>query len=160
MTRFSSIYLLNITNICSWNYIALSIVLLIFKATLYFKREHFKTGIAVATTAMLVMYTLNSSISSKLPRTSIIKFIDVWITYGLCIHFLILILLVVIEHLPETGKVGHLKVSTVRYEQPNGQEIPLSRRDVTEIFARKTLPSIQTIFVTCYIISALIIYNK
>ena len=142
------------------NYKTFSVFLLIFKATLYFKKEHFKTGVAVATTAMLVMYTLNSSISSKLPKTSIIKFIDVWITYGLSIHFLILILLVVIEHLPEAGKVRHLKESTAGYGQPGAQEIPLSRRDIAEIFARKTLPSIQIIFVTCYIISALIIYNK
>ena len=106
------------------------------------------------------MYTLNSSVSAILPKTSIIKFIDVWITYGLCVHFVILILLVVMEHLPKTGKVRHVTASTAGIGQPNGQEIPLSRRDVTEIFARKTLPSIQIIFVTCYMISALIIYNK
>ena len=50
---------------------------------------------------MLVMYTLNHSIASKLPQTAKIKFIDIWIIFGLFLHFLILILLVLIEHLPD-----------------------------------------------------------
>ena len=54
---------------------------------------------------MLVMYTLNQTVSSKLPQTSMIKFIDVWIIYGLFLHFVILVLLILIEHL-----YPHLKV--------------------------------------------------
>ena len=63
-----------------------------FQATLCFKREHFKISIPVAITAMLVMYTLNNSVSSKLPQTSMIKFVDIWICYGLFLHFVILLL--------------------------------------------------------------------
>ena len=70
------------------------------QATLYFSKEHFKTSIPVSITAMLVMYTLNNSVASKLPQTSTIKLIDIWIIYGLFIHFLIIILLVLIEHTP------------------------------------------------------------
>ena len=54
---------------------------------------------------MLVMYTLNNSISSKLPQTSDIKFIDIWIIFGLLLHFVIIILLILIEHLPDETNI-------------------------------------------------------
>ena len=73
--------------------------------TLYFKKEHFKTAIPLAITSMLVMYTLKGSITSKLPATSYIKFVDIWLLYGLLIPFFILLLLGLIEHLPAKSKV-------------------------------------------------------
>ena len=75
------------------------------KATVYFHKEHFKTAIPLAITSMLVMYTLKGTISSKLPNTSYIKFIDVWLLYGLMIPFVTLILIILVEHLPNQGKV-------------------------------------------------------
>ena len=73
--------------------------------TLFFKKEHFKTAIPLAITSMLVMYTLKGSVTSKLPATSYIKFVDIWLLYGLLVPFFILLLLVLIEHLPEKPKV-------------------------------------------------------
>ena len=130
-------------------------MLLIFQATLYFKREHFKTSIAAAMTAMLVMYTLNGSISSKLPQTSTIKFVDIWIIYGLCIHFLILILLVLLEHLPDQDKVVFMEES----KSAQIQKTNSSPKDKVKLFATKILPIIQILFVTCYMISSFIIYH-
>ena len=127
----------------------------IFQATLFFKSEHFKTSIAAAMTAMLVMYTLNGSISSKLPQTSTIKFIDIWIIYGLCIHFLILILFVLIEHLPDQDKVVFMEES----ESAKIQKTNLSTKAKVKHFATKILPIIQVLFITCYMISSFIIYH-
>ena len=106
-------------------------------------------------TAMLVMYTLNGSISSKLPQTSKIKFIDIWVTYGLCIHFLILILLVLLEHLPDQDKVVFLEES----KSAQIQKTNSSTKVKVKFFATKILPIIQVLFVTCYMISSFIIYH-
>ena len=125
--------------------------------TLYFKQEHFKTSIPVAMTAMLVMYTLNNSISSKLPQTSNFKFIDVWIIYGLSLHFLILVLLVLIEHPPGQRKVIFLDDS--KAERKRRRQRSLSAQKVTRIFARNVLPVLELFFIISYFTCAWVIYN-
>ena len=82
-----------------------SFLFLGFQAAVYFKKENFKSAIPLAITAMLVMYTLKGSISSQLPATSYTKFIDIWLLYGLLMPFLILIVIVLIEHLPDNSQV-------------------------------------------------------
>ena len=119
--------------------------------TLYFKSEHFKTSIPVAITAMLVMYTLNNSISSKLPQTSSIKFIDIWIIYGLFLLFLIIVLLVSIEHLPQDNKILF-----VDKEKKNTKSLQLT----VKIFAQYFLPVFELAFIVLYFISACCIYFR
>ena len=75
------------------------------KVAVYFDKEHFKVAIPLTITAMLVMYTLKASISSQLPPTSYIKFVDIWLLYGMLIIFFILIVIVLVEHLPGTSQV-------------------------------------------------------
>ena len=122
---------------------------------MYFSKEHFKTSIPVSITAMLVMYTLNNSVASKLPQTSTIKFIDIWIIHGLFIHFIIIILLVLIEHLPGTTNL-------VFVENSKPAKIPrtnFSAKDTTKLFAQRVLPVFEIIFVVFYFVCALLIYN-
>ena len=78
---------------------------LLLKVAVYFDKEHFKVAIPLTITAMLVMYTLKASISSQLPPTSYIKFVDIWLLYGLLMPFFILIVIVLMEHLPGTSQV-------------------------------------------------------
>ena len=122
--------------------------------TLYFKSEHFKTSIPVAVTAMLVMYTLNNSISSKLPQTSSIKFIDIWIIYGLFLHFLILVLLVCIEHFPHQTKV--VFVDNDQRNVITGK----SPQQIVKTFAQKVLPVFEISFTLMYFISGCCIYYR
>ena len=120
---------------------------------MFFSKEHFKTSIPVSITAMLVMYTLNNSVASKLPTTSTIKFIDIWIIYGLFLHFVIIILLVLIEHLPEGNNL-------VFVENSKNPEVQSFRaKDATKVFAKKVLPILEIVFIVCYSVCALIIYN-
>jgi uncharacterized membrane protein len=77
-----------------------------YQVSVYFNKEHFKPAIPLAIPAMLVMYTLKGSISARLPVTSYIKFIDIWLLYGLIMPFLILIMIVLIEHLPKKSQVN------------------------------------------------------
>jgi hypothetical protein len=104
---------------------------------------------------MLVMYTLNNSIASKLPQTSNIKFIDVWIIYGLFIHFLILLLLILIEHLPGKGNIVFVENSKAGENSRNS----LSAQEATKLFAQKVLPIFEILFIIFYSICACILYN-
>ena len=133
--------------------------IIFYQVTLYFKAEHFKTSIPVAITAMLVMYTLNSSISSKLPQTSSFKFMDIWILYGLFIHFFILVLLVLIEHLPGKKNVVFIGESKGQMQRMNQQKVEISKKGAVQMFAKKTLPILELIFIISYFIAASIIYN-
>ena len=74
--------------------------MIVYQSTLYFNAEHFKTTSGVTVTTMLVMYTLYQAVSHKLPPTSYIKMIDVWLIFGL------------IDHLP-TVHPGEATVSEV-----------------------------------------------
>ena len=115
--------------------------------TLYFKKEHFKTSVPVAITSMLVMYTLNQSISSKLPQTSYVKFIDVWLLFGLIQPFFIIVMLVIIEH-------GHNQQGVVEF---NGEN---KRPRFLKTFSRVILPCIALLFIVMYILVALIFYYE
>jgi hypothetical protein len=53
------------------------------------RSEHFKTSVPVAITSMLVTYTLYQSVSSKLPPTSYLKMIDIWLLFGLILPLLV-----------------------------------------------------------------------
>ena len=127
-----------------------------FQATLFFSKEHFKTSIPVSITAMLVMYTLNNSIASKLPQTSTIKFMDIWIIFGLFLNFVIILLLVLIEHLPGNDNIIFVENSKTKEIRTQG----LKAKYGTIVFAQKALPILEIIFIVCYSFSAWIIYNK
>lgn len=73
---------------------------------MYFKREHFRTAVPLSTTAMLVMYTLQASISAQLPTTSYIKYIDIWLLNGALMPFIILIIKVFNEYQIQTSEVN------------------------------------------------------
>ena len=123
------------------------------QATLYFKKEHFKTCIPVAVTTMLVMYTLNNSISAKLPPTSYVKLIDIWLLFGLILPFIIIILLIVIEHMPErTTRI--LSVQSGKSKTETFQE-PV---DFVSLFAKLYLPLIEILFVMGYCTIAYVLY--
>ena len=122
--------------------------------TVYFAKENFKTSVPLAITSLLVMYTLKASVTSKLPTTSYIKFIDIWLLYGLLIPFIILILLALIEHLPEESDVVVL--------QSSGTEKDIKRMShhgstIVKKIARQILPCFQIAFVLCYMCVA---FNK
>ena len=137
------------------------------KATTYFKKEHFKTSIPMAITSMLVMYTLNQSVSSKLPATSYMKLIDIWLLFGLLLPFVIIILLILMEHLPDSDNhVAPVKITssaTVKVEgsleQKTGKGFFLSKKNVTK-FARYTLPIFEIVFVSICVAIAFVVYYK
>ena len=122
-----------------------------FQTTVFFKKEHFKTSLPVAITTMLVMYTLNQSISAKLPPTSYMKFIDVWLLFGLIQPFFIIIMVIVMEHLPEEASKQY---SARKERQDLKDQLPTAVR----IFAKICLPIIEVVFISLYMIAAVVYY--
>ena len=100
---------------------------------------------------MLVMYTLNQSISAKLPPTSYIKFIDVWLLFGLIQPFFIIIMVIVMEHLPDEASKNY---SAHKERQDIKDQLPTAVR----IFAKICLPIIEVVFISLYMIAAVVYY--
>ena len=78
--------------------------MIICQLTLFIDPTHFEANIMVALTSMLVMYTLFQSVSATLPQTSYLKFIDVWLFFGLIMPFVIICILVKIDSWIEKEK--------------------------------------------------------
>ena len=72
--------------------------------TLYIDESHFDATIMVALTAMLVLYTLFQRVSSNMPPTAYVKFLDVWLIFCLIMPFLIFIVEVSWELFKEIEK--------------------------------------------------------
>ena len=126
--------------------------LIFFQITVYFKDEHFKTSIPVAITSMLVMYTLNQSVSSKLPPTSYIKFIDIWILFGMSQPFFIIIILVLVEHLPRDS----VKSFAAKEVKQNSHSL----HRYVKFYGQFISPVWQILFVIIYSCIALILYHQ
>ena len=125
----------------------------LFQATLFFRPEHFKTAIPVCVTTMLVMYTLNNSVSSKLPPTSYVKLIDIWLLFGLILPFYIILLLITIEHLPKPP-VNIVQVSSGK----SPSKTLKSSKNFFSKLARVYLPILEGLFILCYAGAAFILY--
>ena len=97
------------------------------------------------------MFTLNNSIASKLPKTSEIKFIDIWIISGLLLHFIILILLILNEHLPGKTNVILVQDSKNNVKQDKVQASP---QEMTRKFSCEILPLIEILFIIIYFLIA------
>ena len=86
-----------------------------------------------------------------------IKFVDIWIWYGVFLHFVILLLLIIIEHLPKEGTVSAVDGSINIGKQQKKQRKSL--KAVTQVFARRVLPLLEAAFVISYSVVACMLYS-
>ena len=68
------------------------ILILVTLSTNYYNKQHFKTIIPVNLTSLLSMVTLYVGMSARLPQTSYLKMIDVWLFFSLFVPFVNIIL--------------------------------------------------------------------
>lgn len=75
---------------------------------LFIKEGHFEATVALALTTMLVMLTLHQSVSDDLPQTAYVKFIDFWLIAGMVVPFIVFLVVIVLELIPDTeGPTRH-----------------------------------------------------
>ena len=68
------------------------ILILVTLSTNYKNKQHFKTIIPVNLISLLSMVTLYIGVSARLPQTSYLKMIDVWLIFSLFVPFINIIL--------------------------------------------------------------------
>ena len=68
------------------------ILIIVALSTNYYNEQHFKTIIPVNLTSLLSMVTLYVGVSARLPQTSYLKMIDVWLIFSLFVPFINVIL--------------------------------------------------------------------
>ena len=90
-----------------------TIVVLVALSTNYYAEQHFKTVIPVNLTCLLLMVNLFVGLSYKLPETSKLKMIDVWLVVSFTVPFTIVILHGYLDHLRK--KLKKLKGTKYRY---------------------------------------------
>ena len=76
-----------------------TIVVLVALSTNYYAEQHFKTIIPVNLTCLLLMVNLFVGLSVRLPETSYLKMIDVWLVFNLTVPFTNVILHGYLDHL-------------------------------------------------------------
>ncbi|XP_045611201.2 LOW QUALITY PROTEIN: uncharacterized protein [Procambarus clarkii] len=75
------------------------LMVLICYSTFYFELDDFNDRIMVSLTALLVLATLFTQITTTTPKTSYLKLLDIWFVACILVNFSIVILLVVINYL-------------------------------------------------------------
>ena len=63
------------------------LLVMITEMTLFVDKKHFEVSIMIHLTTMLVMYTLYQGLQSFMPRTAYLKFIDIFLLYGVIVPF-------------------------------------------------------------------------
>ena len=64
-----------------------ALLMIVTQLTLFVDEKHFEATIMVHLTTMLVMYTLYQGVSAGMPKTADLKFIDIWLLFGLIVPF-------------------------------------------------------------------------
>ena len=68
-------------------FVPTTLLMIVTEITLFVDEKHFEATIMVHLTTMLVMYTLYQGVSASMPKTADLKFIDIWLLYGLVVPF-------------------------------------------------------------------------
>ena len=74
-------------------YLPTALLIIISYSTTFFGVEFFEANLTVNLSVMFVMTTLFVSVMEKLPQTSYIRMVDVWLIYGQLVPFVYVVLL-------------------------------------------------------------------
>ena len=86
--RMQIVFKRRLTNEVLTTYLPTVLLLLISYCTTFFKQFFFEAALTVNLTTMLVVTTLFISVMEKLPPTSYVRMVDIWLIFGILIPFL------------------------------------------------------------------------
>ena len=168
-------------------FVPTTLLMIVTEITLFVDEKHFEATIMVHLTTMLVMYTLYQGVSASMPKTADLKFIDIWLLYGLVVPFVTFVVETILRLLSTDieeeekdeeekrgyGRLINVKVSnkTIPLEinrpmemNPPKKKAKLTRRMKFKIllqYASQILIPLTTIlFIISYLIQAYIYYNN
>ena len=96
-----------LTNELLTTYLPTILLLGITYCTTFFKPFFFEAALTVNLTVMLVMTTLFISVMGKLPSTSYVRMVDIWLIFGQLIPFIEVIILTVKEIYRDPSAINH-----------------------------------------------------
>ena len=73
-------------------YLPTTLLMIIVYTTPFFKAKNFETSLSVNLSVMFVMTTLFVSVMEKLPQTSYVRMVDIWLIFGQLLPFLQVVL--------------------------------------------------------------------
>ena len=117
-----------LTNEVLTTYLPTVLLILISYCTTFFKEFFFEAALTVNVTVMLVLTTLFISVMEKLPPTSYVRMVDIWLIFGILIPFLEVSILTFKEYhsLGDDQTINHhgeaREVSNVMENGLNGNE--------------------------------------
>ena len=104
-------------------YLPTALLMIISHSTTFFPKERFEANLTVNLSVMLVMTTLFVSVMEKLPQTSYIRLVDIWLILGQLFPFLQVIFVTFLEsrmQIPQnTIQVPTEMSSKVSVKNPN-----------------------------------------
>ena len=78
-------------------YLPTILLIIIVYATTFFRAEFFEANLTVNLSVMFVMTTLFVSVMEKLPQTSYVRMVDIWLIYGQVLPFIQVVLVTYME---------------------------------------------------------------
>ena len=79
-------------------YLPTALLIIISYATTFFADSFFEANLTVNLSVMFVMTTLFVSVMEKLPQTSYIRMVDIWLIFGQLLPFVEVVLVTYVEH--------------------------------------------------------------
>ena len=127
----------NIMNEILTTYLPTALLIIIVYATTFFKQEFFEAALSVNLSVMFVMTTLFVSVMEKLPQTSYVRMVDVWLIFGQLLPFIEVVLITFMEasrvssHEKQHGSQKNMVDSS--NETDNGQDISVDIKVKTDV---------------------------
>ena len=116
--------------------------------TLFFDKSDLDIAMTLSLTIMLVVYTMYQSISQMLPQTAYIKFVDVFLIFGLLVPFSVFLIQVFSKIESRNAKIG-----------PKGKSMAGKFAEKVAGPAKVGIPILSVLFLLCYAAAAFISYN-
>ena len=101
-------------------YLPTGLLIIISYSTTFFAEDYFEANLTVNLSVMFVMTTLFVSVMEKLPLTSYIRMVDVWLIYGQLFPFLEVVLVTFTEYYTEGETIKRMNLclqSLIRYHK-------------------------------------------
>ena len=96
-------------------YVPSALLIIVTTITLFVDEKHYGSTIMVHLTTMLVMFTLYQSVSDSMPKTAYLKFIDIWLLYGIIVPFVTFIVETILILLAVNDDVDGLDATAIKF---------------------------------------------
>ena len=116
--------------------------------TLFFKKSDLDVAMTLSLTIMLVVYTMYQSISQMLPQTAYIKFVDIFLIFGLLVPFSVFLIQILSKIESWNPKIG-----------PKDQSLVSKFAKRATGSAKVGIPVLSVLFLVSYTAAAYVSYS-